>query len=145
MILVRRSSDLDTPFHLFDNLQNELDALMNTHTVVPAYANATPRIAESESSIVVTLDVPGLTEKDVQVQYHEGVVTLSGERKIQAPEGFKPVRIERQSFKFTRSFVLSSQVDIEHSTASVHDGILTLTLPKTKESKPRAIEVRSAN
>lgn len=145
MFLVHRPSDLEHPFRLFDVLRHELDSMIEAQTAVPSYVSATPRVVENDNAIVVSLDVPGLTEKDVAVQYHEGVITLSGERKIDHPEGHRPARIERQAYKFTRSFVLSSRVDIEHSSASVRDGVLTLTLPKTAETKPRAIEVRAAS
>ena len=100
------------------------------------------RVEETKDALLVTLDVPGMNEKDLGVELHEGVLTIRGERKT---ESAAEERIARAAgLKFEKSFSLPYEVDPETSSASVKDGVLTLTLPKVAAAKPRAIAVKSA-
>jgi HSP20 family protein len=104
-----------------------------------------PRLSftEHESSFVLETDLPGLGEKDVQLTIHQDVLTLSGERKPDAPQGWFVHRQERRPVKFSRSFALPCKVDPERSTATLKNGVLTVTLVKMAEAKPRAIAVQA--
>jgi HSP20 family protein len=102
------------------------------------------RLRDAGSEYVVTAEVPGLGEKDVEVTLHQDVLTLRGERKADAPEGYRAHRQERASTRFSRSFALPVKVDAEKVTARVRNGLLTVTLPKVPESQPRQIAVRPA-
>ena len=99
---------------------------------------------DAGAALVVQADVPGLAEKDLQISLNQDVLTISGERKVQAPEGYAVDRQERASVKFSRSFTLPTRVDGEKSTAEVKNGVLTVTLAKTPEAQPRQISVRAS-
>jgi HSP20 family protein len=105
-----------------------------------------PRINLSDSGdrVVVTAEVPGLSEKDVSVSIEKDVLSISGERHIQAPEGYSIHRQERGDFKFARSVAMPCKVEIEKATATVRNGVLTVALPKAPEAQPKRIEVRSS-
>jgi len=94
-------------------------------------------------NLVLKADVPGLTDKDVQLQLTQDVLTVSGERKSDAPEGYSVHRQERQPARFSRSFTLPYKVTADAITATLQNGVLTVTLPKAPESQPRQITVKA--
>ena len=69
------------------------------------------------------------------------MLTISGERKVEAPEGYSVHRQERGSVKFSRSFTFPCRIDTEKASATVKDGVLTIKLAKAAEAKPRKITV----
>lgn len=97
---------------------------------------------DTGSAFVLTAYVPGLTEQDVQVSIHQDVLTVSGERKGDRPEGYTVHRQERPALKFSRSFALPHRVDADQVAAELKNGVLTVTLNKAAEAKPRQITVR---
>ena len=105
-----------------------------------------PRInlADSGDEVLVTAEVPGLSEKDVNVSIEQDVLSIAGERRIQSPEGYSVHRQERDSFKFVRSVAMPCKVEGEKATAMVRNGVLTVALPKVPEAKPKRIEVRTS-
>jgi HSP20 family protein len=96
---------------------------------------------DKQTALVLTAEVPGLSEKDVHIAINQDVLSLSGERKQDAPANYAVHRQERLPVKFSRSFKLPCKVDLENVTASIKDGILTITLPKVPEAQPRQITV----
>ena len=145
-----RWNDSGYPFGLFDELHREMAGRFETLEDEPAYATGgcgcAPRasLVERGDDFVLTAEIPGLTEKDVALTVTADGVRLEGERKTAAPEGFRPLRQERPNFHFARSYTLPARVDAEHATAALRDGVLTVTLPKAPETKPRQIEVRAS-
>jgi HSP20 family protein len=97
---------------------------------------------QDDQAFHVTAELPGFQDKDVKVDVHRGVVTVSGERATSAPEGFRSSHRERGATKFSRSLRLPDEVDEAHVTAAIKDGVLSLTLPKRPEVKPRQIPVQ---
>ncbi len=95
------------------------------------------------SNFVLRADVPGLAEKDFQINVAGNTLTLRGERKLEVPEGHSVHRRERVPFRFDRSFDLPARVDAEKATATLKLGVLTLTLPKVAEAQPRQIVVKA--
>jgi HSP20 family protein len=104
-----------------------------------------PRISvyDTGSALVLYADVPGMKESDIKIEITQDVLSLSGERKAESPEGYAVHRRERSPVTFSRSVALPCKVDVEKATATVTDGLLTLTLPKTPESQPRQIPVKT--
>lgn len=98
-------------------------------------------LADSGTALVLTAEVPGLSDKDVNITLNQDVLTVSGERKTSVPEGYTAYRQERGSIKFSRSFSLPCRVDGEKATAAVKNGILTVTLEKVPDAVPRQIAV----
>lgn len=93
--------------------------------------------------LVLRAELPGVAHKDIDVTVDQGVLTVRGERKLTAPTGYSAHRRERGEMSFARSFNLPCRVDAEKISAQLADGVLTVTLPKAEEEKPRAIAVRA--
>ena len=87
------------------------------------------------------MEVPGLVEDELKIEAHSDAITITGERKINHPEGVTVHRAERSPGKFSRSFGLPCQVDLEKTTASLNNGILTVTMRKHPEAQPKTISV----
>lgn len=99
-------------------------------------------IVEEKDRILLTAELPGFQEKDVEVQMEGGVLTIRGERKSEAEkEGRTFHRMERSYGQFVRSFTLPNNVDRENIKANFHNGLLEIELPKREEAKPRQIKI----
>ncbi len=100
-------------------------------------------IAETNKEFSITAEIPGVEKGDVRIKVDNGVLTIRGERKQEKEEKDKKFhRIERFYGSFTRSFTLPDNVDESRIEASFKDGMLTLSVPKTEESKPKTIEIK---
>ncbi len=99
-------------------------------------------IRETEDAYQVHAELPGLTKDDIQITIENNVLKLSGERRFEKDTKEEEYhRIERAYGSFTRAFSLPSRVDSERVEASFQDGILTVTVPKAAEARPRKIEI----
>ncbi len=138
-----RSLYYDRAFDVLDELRRHMDRAWEEAEDPSA---AWPRVAvrDEREEIVVKAWVPGLTEKEVTLTLHDGVLTLAGERKLAPPEGYVVRRQERLGGKFSRSLALPAKVDAEKTAAEVRDGVLTVKLAKAAEAKPRQIAVRGS-
>jgi HSP20 family protein len=101
-------------------------------------------VRESEDRFDVTVDLPGLEPGDVNVTFEDGMLTISGKREFSAEDrGETWHRIERSFGTFARSMRLPQTADTERIEATFDKGVLTVSVPKTEQAKPRTIEVRS--
>jgi HSP20 family protein len=149
--MLTRFGDFDRTFALFYELRRRMDRAGTSDddsdwAPSPFGVAAWPRVNvfDRGANLVLTADVPGLTEKDVQLTLGDGALTISGERKSDAPQGFAVHRRERGAAKFSRSFTLPFKVDAEKTIATIKDGVLTVSLAKTPETQPRQIAVRAS-
>lgn len=97
---------------------------------------------QDKDNMIVRTELPGMKKEEIDISLHGDVLTISGERK--AGREYKEAdnyRAERFFGRFQRSVTLPSSVDAGKVKASYRDGILTVTLPKTEESKPKQIAV----
>ena len=129
-------------------LRRQMDRLFEDFDRQGFYGNASNNslpvtFFDTGSALVMSADVPGLTEKDFSLSLAQNVLTVQGERRVRAPEGYATHRQERASVRFSRSFALPCRVDAERTTATLKDGVLTVTLPKTPEAQPRTIAVNA--
>lgn len=92
----------------------------------------------------LSVDLPGMAQGDVNLEVHRGVLTLSGKRETAVPEGYRTHRRERRAYQFSRSFTLPEDADVEKVNASMKHGVLTVTVAKRPEVKPRQIPVLGA-
>ncbi len=100
---------------------------------------------ESESHYEITAELPGVNSTGVKVLVRDGVLTLSGERPVvPAAEGVKTHLSERHSGAFQRRFTLPKDADGERVSAAFKNGLLTVSVPKREEVKPREIEIQIA-
>lgn len=102
-------------------------------------------IFEHEGKIVLKAELPGVDTKDVDIRVENNILTLRGERKLDADvtrESYH--RVERAYGAFQRSFTLPSVVDTDKILAEFKDGVLRVTLPKREELKPKQITINVA-
>jgi HSP20 family protein len=100
-------------------------------------------VKETTDSFVLRADVPGVEEKDLDVAVHNGVLTVSGSRSSEErKEGESYALYERQYGSFSRSFALPDMADGERIDAKLESGVLSLTIAKKAEAKPRKIEIK---
>jgi HSP20 family protein len=137
--MLARFNDFDSSFSVFDQIFDRFAAYDYAKDAEPARPWRRLSVKENESSLTVTLDVPGLNENDIGVAIHDGLLHIRGERKTESAEEAKLVRAA--GLKFEKSFSLPYKVDVETASAAVKDGVLTITLPKAAEAKPREIKV----
>ncbi len=126
--------DLFRPLGLFDSWRGEE---LGDNRWMPAVD-----VREEDDAYVFSAELPGLTREEVNITVEDNVLTLSGERKFEDQQnGGNYHRIERTYGAFSRSFSLPGQVDSDKIAASFKDGLLTVTVPKTEQAKPRQIKI----
>ncbi len=106
----------------------------------------TPRtdVKETDKSIVLSMDLPGISQEDITIEFVDDMLTVSGRREMSEEESREDyVRIERVRGEFSRSFKLRVPVNSDEITASYRDGVLRIDVPKAREALPRRIEVTS--
>ena len=100
-------------------------------------------MVETADNYEIRLDLPGLSKDDLNINMQERQLTVSGERQHQARnEGDEFVRVERAFGHFHRSFTLPQSIQESNIEAAYEDGVLTITVPKAEESKPRQISIQ---
>lgn len=108
-------------------------------------AHFAPRgdFVESDKSYEVSLDLPGMKPEDVEIEFKDGNLWVTGERKHEHEEKDKSFhRVERSYGKFRRIVSLGNDVDADNINASYKHGVLSITLPKVEEVRPKRIEVK---
>ena len=97
---------------------------------------------QSNDNVIAVVELPGMRKEDIEISLHDGTLTISGERKREnSSNGDKAERTERYVGTFRRSIALPTRVDAGKVSATYRDGILTVTLPKAEEVKPKQIQV----
>jgi len=102
-------------------------------------------IYETEHELVVKADLPDVDPKDLDIRVENNILTIRGERKFEKQVNEdKYLRVERSYGSFARSFTLANTVNAEAIRADYQNGVLTLTIPKREEAKPKQIKVNVA-
>lgn len=136
-------------FGRLSNLREEIDRLFEAPLAELArtsqlFSGWTPAldVFEDQDSLVVKAEVPGMKKEDIEISLHDGSLSISGERKGESKsEDTEVYRAERFFGRFQRTVMLPTPVNAEKVKAQYKDGILTVTLPKTEEAKPKHIDV----
>lgn len=118
----------------FRSLQSSINELFNDFWSGRRPLEFSPEadIAETDKDITVKLDLPGIEEQDVSVEFTDGTLTIRGEKRTHREEKDQTFHlVERSSGSFTRSFGMPPTVDQQKVTASYANGELTVVLPKT--------------
>lgn len=139
----RETQSLDYPTfpHLFEDFLNEWPVRPSLFTNREAWRPAV-NIREEDGNLILEAEIPGVSEKDIDLKLEGNVLILRGERKLENEEDRNNYhRMESFYGSFTRSFTLPETVDCEKITADHKNGILTVTIPQKPEVKPRAIPV----
>ena len=99
-------------------------------------------VYEEKDHFIVKAELPGLKKEDIEVSFHDGGLSISGERKSETKhEDAEVYPAERFFGRFQRTVTLPTPVAVDKARASYQDGVLTVTLPKTEEAKPKHIDV----
>ena len=138
------------PLRELNSLQSEMNRLFNTVFDTPSgtSGNVLRRwmpamdLVESGDHFVLRADLPGMSEDDVNIEFEDGTLTVSGERKAEheeSNEGFH--RVERSFGSFSRSLSLPDGVDANRVAADFTDGVLEVRIPKPEDSRPTRVEI----
>jgi HSP20 family protein len=136
------------PIRELDTLQGDMNRLFDRF-FEGRVANGTARrwipamdLVETDDSLVLRGDLPGMTEDDVDIEIKDNVLTVSGERKSESEEkgeGFH--RVERAFGTFSRSLTLPHGIDAERVVAKFENGVLEVQIPKPAEAKPTRVQI----
>lgn len=139
----------DSSFGNFDQLRSEMLRLLETaggDASADASAGVFPpiNISQDNDNFYVRAEVPGIKASELSISAVRNRVSISGQREIpREHERVSYHRKERAEGSFSRTLTLPSELDAERVDARYADGILTLTLPKAEEAKPRQIAVKA--
>ena len=142
------------PVRELNTIQSEMNRLFNTFFDAPASSGGHSNgqtlrrwipamdLVETEDACVLRADLPGLSEKDVNIELEDNVLTVSGERKAEHEERNEGYyRVERASGTFSRSLTLPEGVDPEGVSANFERGVLEVRIPKPEQRKPRKVAI----
>ena len=142
-------SDLVQAFDRFAALRDELDRLFD-RSLGPvvfrspgSFSRWAPAldVYQDKDQFTVVAELPGFKKEDIDLSLHNGVLTISGERKQEEKKGEEGYRNERFFGRFQRSVTLPAGVDGNKVKATYQDGVLKVVLPKAEEAKSKQIEV----
>ena len=144
-----RMSDIDRMFGAMDLLRNRMDSVFNgihrSYLSGPAFTltSNSPRtnLIENGDNFEVQAEVPGISKDDLNIKIQGNYLEISGNRSVDTPDGYKVHRNERGDSTFSRSFTLPDEVDADKVEATLENGILYLTLPKSETAKPKQITI----
>jgi HSP20 family protein len=142
------------PFSEMLTLRDAMDRLFEESFVLPRHARGSSNganilyqlpvdVREVEDAYIVEAVVPGVAREAIEIEFQNGQLAISGELPMMENPGTYHLR-ERWAGKFYRSLRLPSQIDPNKIEASLEHGVLTLTLPKSEETKPRRIQVKNS-
>ena len=136
--------DLVTAQREFDRLFREAFSPAASEGGVSTRTWAPPvDIYENGDNLVLKAELPGINPDDVEVRVEDNTLYLKGERKFEKEVNEENYhRVERTYGTFARTFSLPNSIDSEKVAASYKDGVLTLTLPKKEEAKPKTIKIQ---
>jgi HSP20 family protein len=124
-------------------VQQKRELEKKEETTIPARIFLPPAdIFETKDALRVVLEMPGVAKGSVDVRVEEGVLHVDGRLDFSKYQGLQPLYTEYNVGHYARSFQLSSKIDQGKIEAALKDGVLSLTLPKVEEAKPRTINVR---
>jgi|SRR5690348_1475120 len=137
-------------FGRLTNLRDEIDRLFEAPLAELARSSQllsgwTPAfdVYEDKDNFYVRAELPGMRKEDIDLSMHNGSLSVSGERKSDEKlKGVEVYRAERFFGRFQRTITLPRQVAVEKIKAQYQDGILSITLPKAEEAKPKHIDVK---
>lgn len=147
---ITRFSPFRTPMSDVALLQNRLNSIFNE---LPRFSGESENLStgsfmpavdvyEDPHKVVLKLEVPGIKQEDLDIRVENQTLTVKGERKFEKDEKEENFqRIERSYGSFVRSFTLPQTVDPDSITASYDAGVLSITLNKKAEAKPKQVKI----
>jgi HSP20 family protein len=98
-------------------------------------------VLEDSDGITLRLDMPGVSKDRLNIQADKNTLVIEGEVQIAMPQGMEALYAEIQSTRYRRSFTLSGELDADKTVANVSNGVLSVSIPKRAELRPRKIQV----
>jgi HSP20 family protein len=154
LIPVGRQRGVARADNAFVSLQNEIDRLFDDFTRgFPSFGNGMTTnvtlpsidVAETDKEIEITAELPGLEEKDVQINVADNILTIRGEKNAEKEQKDKNYRLVERSYgSFQRSLELPEGVNADAIKASIDKGVLKVTVPKPAPAQVKKVEVKSA-
>jgi len=137
-----------SPSDRWSNLRDELNSFFelpfwsSSARVGQLFTGWSPALDlyQSTDNLIAVVELPGMRKEDIEISLHDGTLTISGERESSSNDD-KAERTERYIGTFRRSIALPTRVDANKVSTTYRDGILTVTLPKAEEVKPKQIQV----
>jgi len=136
---------------VFGALQRQIDRLFEDFTPALTVGRGVSEVrarmdlAETKDGLELTVELPGLEEKDVDVKVSDGVLTVSGEKKFETEQKDKAYHfVERSYGSFSRAIELPEGVTSDQIKATMSKGVLKVTVPTPAKPEPKKIEVKSA-
>ena len=131
----------NSPYDFFERIFSD-DRIKEEDFRMPAID-----VLEKKDSYLIEAELPGYSEKDIKLEVKEGVLTLSTEKKTGKEENGDEgtwIRRERNDLRFSRTFSLPEDTDVDKIEAKFRDGVLSIELPRKPESAPRVLTVKAA-
>lgn len=117
-------------------LQQKQEGTVPARTFMPS-----TDIFESEQALTVVLEMPGVEKGNVEISVEDDVLDIHGRIEFARYQGLRPIYTEYPVGHYRRSFSLSNRIDQHKIAADMSDGVLTITLPKAEQAKPRRIGI----
>ncbi len=138
---------LRTHFEELDRMKRHLDQVFgqgDPSRIAGRTAGVFPLInlTESPNAYILRAELPGVTADDLDIQTMGRNITISGERQIAVDQNAKYHRREREGGRFSRAIALPGDIDRDKVEASLKEGVLQVTMPKSEAAKPRQIEIK---
>ncbi|MBM2839971.1 MAG: Heat shock protein, Hsp20 family [Bacteroidetes bacterium] len=142
-VRVQRFPISSSVFEPLLNLDREISDILDDGSFGTSVWTPAVDVAENENEVQVKVELPGVSKDDVKITMQENILTIRGEKKQEKEtKNSEYHRVERSYGSFQRSFTLPTNVKHDKIEASYNDGVLTVTLPKAEEAKPKQIEVK---
>jgi HSP20 family molecular chaperone IbpA len=124
------------------SVQEKKEVATQAEKTAPArYFTPATDIFETDDALTVVMEMPGVEKQDLDVELERDVLRVEGRIKLSKYEGLDPLYSEYNVGHFARSFSLSNKVDGQRIGAVLENGLLTLTLPKVEEARPKRIPI----
>ena len=149
--MLTRLYDLQQMLSSMDALRDRINLITGDHPDrlpsidgVWGFADNWPKmnLYDNGEQLELKVELPGFTREDIHIKAQGNYLEISGSRTTTGPEGYTIHRQERENPTFTRSMTLPIEVDSSKATASIKNGILSLTLPKSIAARPQQISIR---
>jgi len=136
--------DLDTAFRDLSNLRREIDSVFNRTGYTGRNSFPLVNLYETSEDLKLVAELPGLTRENIDITLHNDTLTLKGHRdEKNYGEKVTALRQERSTGQFTKDFRLPIALEKDKISATFSDGMLTITIPKAEEAKPKKIMIQA--
>jgi HSP20 family protein len=133
------------PFRELQDIERRIGAVLQANKPIQKVETFTPAVNEKvdEKGYYLEIDLPGVKKENIEISVNDGVLTISGERKLEKKEeGENYTRIESFFGRFERAFKLPTDADLDNIEAKYEDGVLKVFIPKKQKPEGKKIEIK---